>query len=118
MSFFRIAVNSYKPNQKKKRRELKKNIINYYSLAGLGAKDLWSTAYNDSPYGKKLYDAIVKTVSESSVRCSYCQDKIFHNKNLNILTHSLLKMKLKMLVDLLNGLIVCLNILKVYKKVY
>ena len=84
MSFFRIAVNSYKPNQKKKRRELKKNIINYYSLAGLGAKDLWSTAYNDSPYGKKLYDAIVKTVSESSVRCSYCQDKIFHNKNLNI----------------------------------
>lgn len=84
MKFLRIALNEYKPNQHKRRKELKLKAIHYYKQAHAGTAGLWATMYADKPYGKKLYDAITGHIASLSTRCAYCQDKIFHNANLNV----------------------------------
>lgn len=84
MTFLKLALNSYKPNQYKRRKLLKRTAINYYFLAKSNVTGLWATMYNDTPYGRKLYDAITQQLSNSSSRCAYCQDKVFHNANVNI----------------------------------
>jgi 5-methylcytosine-specific restriction endonuclease McrA len=83
-TFLSIALNEYKPNQHKRRKLLRKTAINYYYLARENVPGLWSMMYNDTPYGRKLYDAITGYVAAVSTRCAYCQDKVFHNANLNI----------------------------------
>ncbi|MCD5329372.1 HNH endonuclease [Chromobacterium piscinae] len=84
MKFLQTALNGYKTNQYKRRKILKKTAVNYYLLAKSNVTGLWATMYNDAPYGRKLYDAITQQVSNSSSRCAYCQDKVFHGANLNI----------------------------------
>jgi len=84
MIFLRLALDNYKKNSYKKRKILKRTAVNYYYLSKLNVLGLWGGLYNDSPYGNKLYEAITQHVIGSSSRCVYCQDKIFHNKNLNV----------------------------------
>lgn len=84
MNFLKIALESYASNQRKRRKLLKRTALNYYYLARSNVPGLWAAMYNDTPYGRKLYEAIVQKISSSSTRCAYCQDKVFHNKNLNI----------------------------------
>ncbi|QEO18836.1 HNH endonuclease [Acetobacter vaccinii] len=76
--------NVYKENQKKRRDAISIFASGYFSRAQANEQRLWSKLYDDTPLGPKVHNGIRNYVLKTSVRCAYCQDRIFHNANFNI----------------------------------
>ena len=72
--------------QKKKRTEIKELVEKYYrkSLQHPAEEKLWSKLYNDGKLGKKAHSAVSKYLTSLTGRCCYCQERIFHQANMNI----------------------------------
>lgn len=84
MSLAKIGLKKVKLRKPKTNWGLRRSAINYQILAKQKIKGLWSLMYNDNHYGKIIYEKLTKNIKDSSSRCAYCQDKVFHNANLNI----------------------------------
>ncbi len=79
-----IAVVNKLYTHKVKRKEARKMAFKYYRSSLSGQLGLWSALYNDGAVGKRIYYAVTDYIHGLSVRCGYCQDRIFHKKNSNI----------------------------------
>jgi 5-methylcytosine-specific restriction endonuclease McrA len=83
-SLFRTISNEYKSNQRKRRKAIRKFAFDYFKLAAAGTPGLWGTMYKDTHLGPKVHSAIRSHLTQLTNRCGYCQERIFHNANVNI----------------------------------
>lgn len=84
VSLFRAISNEYKSNQRVRRKKIREFAGGYFRRAAAGTPGLWSAMYNDSHLGPKVHSAIRSYLTQVTNRCGYCQDRIFHNANVNI----------------------------------
>lgn len=76
--------NEYKSNQRVRRNRIRAFAEGYFARAALGQHALWKSLYDDKPLGPKVHSALRSYLTQRTNRCAYCQDRIFHNANVNI----------------------------------